>query len=244
VLQKVVATLPPSVARWIRRRAARLVARPPVGDVSFGDFMRVDPISPGFGLSRGGTPIDRFYIERFLARHASDISGVVLEVADSEYTERFGHDLRKIDVLHLREQAGVTVVADLCDPPELNWGGYDSIVLTQTLQFVPDPAVALRTVVHLLRSGGVLLATVPGISQISRYDADRWGDRWRFTRQSAVELGEAAFGVGNVSAESFGNVLAAVGVLHGLVVEDVPRPMLEIFDPDYEVIVALRGVKP
>jgi hypothetical protein len=32
-----------------------------------------------------------------------------------------------------------------------------------------------------LKPGGVLLATVSGISQISRYDMYRWGDYWRFT---------------------------------------------------------------
>ena len=34
--------------------------------------------------------MDRHYIERFLAQHAVDVQGRVLEVGDDAYTRRFG----------------------------------------------------------------------------------------------------------------------------------------------------------
>ena len=218
-------------------------ADPPVGNVDFGDLARVTPIDPTFGIGRGGKPIDRYYIDGFLELHASDIRGSVLEVADDGYTKRFGGaKVLRSDVLGLEPAPGVTVTADLCEPPDdLAWASFDCIVFTQTLQFVTDPSAAVSTLARLLRTRGVLLATFPGISQISRHDADRWGDRWRFTTRAASELLRDEFL--DVSVEAFGSVLTAVGVLHGLVVEDLPAGVLDQHDPDYEVLVTARAVR-
>ena len=50
---------------------------------------RTQPLSRHWGFDRG-TPVDRWYIERWLAGQARDIRGSVLEVKDSGYTTRFG----------------------------------------------------------------------------------------------------------------------------------------------------------
>ena len=47
------------------------------------------PIRQNFGYGWGQC-IDRYYIERFLARQARDIQGRVLEIGDNSYTQRFG----------------------------------------------------------------------------------------------------------------------------------------------------------
>jgi hypothetical protein len=62
---------------------------PGVGAVKLGDFARTSPISNLFGLDRG-RPIDHYYIENFLVRHASDIRGRVLEFGGNNYMVRFG----------------------------------------------------------------------------------------------------------------------------------------------------------
>ena len=243
-IQAAASRLSPSLGQWLRRTAQRARARPPVGFVSLGDLDRVDPISPGFGVERGGFPIDRWYIERFLERNASAIRGRVLEVADDTYARKYGRGVEHIDVLHLVAGPGVSVVADLCAPPaDMGWNSYDCIILTQTLQFVRHPEAAFDTLGRLLRSGGVLLATAPGISQISRYDADRWGDRWRFTTLALSELAASSSAFAEIDVSAAGNVLAAVALLHGLVVEDLSIATLASHDRDYEVIVCLRGVR-
>ena len=43
--------------------------------------------------------------------------------------------------------------------------------------------------------------------------------------------------------EAFGSVITAVAFLHGLVVEDLPEGAMDRSDPDYEVLVAARGVR-
>ena len=43
---------------------------------------------------------------------------------------------------------------------------FDCIIFTQTLHFIYDVRLAIQTLHRILKPGGVLLATFPGISQI------------------------------------------------------------------------------
>lgn len=121
---------------------------------------------------------------------------------------------------------------------------FDCIVLTQTLQFIYDVRSALSHIFRILRPGGVLLATLSGISQISRYDMDRWGEYWRFTTLSAQRLFAEFFPPECVTIEAHGNVLAAIALLHGLASSELKPVELEHHDPDYEITITVRAVKP
>jgi SAM-dependent methyltransferase len=202
-------------------------------------------VSRQFGWDRGGLPVDRYYIERFLQQHAGDIRGRVLEARDDAYTRRFGGaSVTQADVLHpTRDNPRATIVADLTHAEAIPDDTFDCVLLTQVLPFIPDVEAAVATVHRILRPGGVTLITVPGISQIVRYDMDRWGDYWRFTTLSARRLFEAAFGPGKVDVAARGNVLVATAFLHGLSTRDLRPDELEYRDPDYEVLITVRAVK-
>lgn len=214
--------------------------------VDFGDLRRLAPLDASFGFGRG-TPIDRHYIEGFLARHARDVRGRVLEVGSDDYTRRFGGDrVVAADVLHAdASNPRATLVADLARGEGLPAGRFDCFVCTQTLQYVHALPAAMAAIHRLLAPGGVLLLTVPGISQISPFDRDRWGEHWRFTPQSVERLLRDAFGAGARSTvEGHGNVLAAIGFLHGLACEDLTRSELDHLDDRYPMLVAARAQKP
>ncbi len=227
----------------LRRRAARWRVRPPVGCVRLGSFGRVHPISRAFGFDRG-TPIDRYYIEHFLDQCARDIRGRVLEVGDDAYTRRFGGArVTQCDVLHVTPgNPQATLVGNLETGEGLAGRTYDCLILTQTLHCVYDLRAAVRTVRGLLAPGGVALVTLPGISQISRYDADRWGDYWRVTPLAARRLFEGSFEAGEIDVRGHGNALSAVALLQGLATEDLPPHVLEAHDSDYPVIVHVRAI--
>lgn len=235
----------------VARRAARALARTlgasrrPVTPVRWGTLDRLDPVSAVFGLDRG-TPIDRYYIAGFLLQHAAEIRGRVLEVGTREYTERFGASrVTQSDVLHATpDNADATIVADLSAPGSLATAAYDCIVLTQTLQFIFDMPGAIRTSYQALRPGGVVLATFTGISQVSRYDMERWGDWWRVTSLSARRLFAEVFPADCVRVTAHGNVKAAVAFLHGLSAEELRTEELDYVDPSYELVITVRAVRP
>jgi SAM-dependent methyltransferase len=233
------------LSREARRRLARLAVWPPVGWVRFGQLRRLKPISTDYGNSRG-LEIDRYYIEKFLSEHASDIHGHVLEIKHNTYTRKYGGDrVTKSDVLHkLPGNPDATIVADLSGSNDLQSNTFDTIIFTQTLQFIYDIKSTIATLYRILKPGGVLLVTASGMAQISREDFELWGEYWRFTSLSAQFLFEEVFPKENVSVNSHGNVLSAISFLQGLAAEDLKRRELDSVDPNYELIVAIRAVKP
>ena len=102
---------------------------------------------------------------------------------------------------------------------------------------------ALKTVYRILKPGGVVLSTVPGISQVA---ADQWGDYWcwSFSSQSIRRLFAEVFPEANVQVESFGNVLAAIAFLHGMAVEELAPEELDYRDRHYELSIIVRAMKP
>jgi SAM-dependent methyltransferase len=241
-----------ALGQWIPERGGRrsstgatgIQEDPPVGQVRLGDLRRVTPISRTFGYDRG-QPVDRYYIERFLARHAADIRGRVLEVGDDAYTRQFGGDRVDVrDVLHVKAgNPSATIVADLTRADHIPSDTFDCVILTQTLQYIHEAGAAILTLYRILKPGGVVLATFPGISPLSQ---DEWRDTWHwsFSTLSARRLFERAFPSANVSVVARGNVLAAVAFLHGLAAEELRRKELDARDPRYQVTITLRAVKP
>lgn len=211
--------------------------------ILFPDLTRSQPISPVFGLERGMS-VDRYYIEQFLGTHRADIQGRVVEVASDTYTQRFGTKVIRKEILHVSAQAtGATIIADLTQLASVPNALADCFICTQTFNFIYDLHQAIQGAYRLLKPGGVLLATVAGISQISQYDMVRWGDYWRFTTASAQRLFEEAFGTA-VSVQSFGNVLAATAFLQGVALEDLPdRQQLDQHDPLYQLVIGVRACK-
>jgi SAM-dependent methyltransferase len=200
------------------------------------------PVSTQWGFDRG-TPVDRWYIERFLAEHAGDIRGRALEIRNADYVERFGTGVVRADVLDIdANNPRATIVADLTAADHVPDGLFDCFVLTQTLQFIYDVQAAVRHAHRLLAPGGVLLATLPVVSRI----APRYGleiDYWRFTAASCRRLFGDPFGAANVAVRTYGNVLAAMAFLEGAALEEIPREKLVADDPYHPVIVAVRAVK-
>ena len=203
------------------------------------DLRRLTPVSAAFGFDRG-TPIDRWYIERFLEEHAALVTGRVLEVGDRRYVDEYGTGLQHVDVLHVVGGPGVTIVGDLATGQGIPREAYNCMIVTQTLNFIHDVADAVRTLHSALAPEGSLLLTVPGISPISDYDEARWGEHWRFTERSLRQL-FAVFDTGNVDVHVHGNVLASAAFLYGLAAEELTQEELTTLDPRYPLLLTVRA---
>jgi SAM-dependent methyltransferase len=198
----------------------------PAGDNPLGQLRATVPISRAFGFDRG-TPVDRVFVERYLATKTTMIRGRVLEIGDNEYTLTYGGErVTKSDILHFdADNPKATFVGDLSACDHIEDALFDCIILTQTLHLIYDIQAALANVHRLLKPGGTVIATFPGISQISDED---WGSTWcwGWSPGQAASLLQAAFPGGEVEAEALGNRFAAAAFLHGLTAEELDQDRL------------------
>jgi SAM-dependent methyltransferase len=235
--------------QWLRSAAkhvpagfrSRVIRNLPGRRVRWGSLRRTLPFSDLWGFDRG-LPIDRYYIEAFLAREAASIRGEVLEVCDPEYALRFGGaDATRIHVVDIdATNPEATVIADLTVEDSLPHHAYDSIIVTQTLHVTVDDAAGFRTLWRALRPGGVLLFTGPCVSRLENVV---W-DHWRYTSAGlrarlANLLPDAEFTV-----EAHGNVLAGAAFLYGIAAQELTVAELEADDPRFPIIVCARVSKP
>ena len=209
---------------------------------AFLHLVRGRPVSTRWGYDRG-LPVDRFYIEQFLEEHRADSTGRVLEVKSGDYARRFGNGVTHIDVLDIdSSNTQATIVADLASADSVQDESFDCIVLTQTLQYVFDLGAALRQLRRILRRGGVLLATVPSVSRMTTELTDIH-DYWRFTPASCTELVRREFGDNAPLVRAYGNVLTCTAFLAGLAVDELPPSRLDVDDPAFPLVVAIRAVR-
>lgn len=222
-----------SGTRWLAAVARRVPgARPLATRARFGDLSRTAPLGR-WGYDRG-TPVDRWYIERWLHEQSRYVSGHVLEVKEDLYASELGAST--VEVLDVDPgNARATLVADLCDPDALPSARYDAAVVTQTLQYVADPQAAVRHLLSALRPGGSLLLTVPCLS---RFDGP--ADRWRWTPAGARDLLESCSEGGLREVRGLGNGLAGRAFLFGLAAEDLAAGALDAEDPALPLLVAAR----
>jgi glycosyltransferase involved in cell wall biosynthesis len=233
-----------SPPQYHRLRAWTHTSYPKVGLVRFGSLRRLAPISDHFGYDRG-QPVDRYYIENFLDKHRIDIQGRVLEIGDAAYTRQFGGDrVQQSDVLHIdASNPNATIVADLASADHIPSDSFDCIICAQTLHLIYDASAAVQTLHRILKPGGILLLTAPGISQIDRGE---WGSTWHwsFTTASLERMMGEAFPAKSFRVEAHGNVLAASAFLYGLAAHELRQKELDHFDPCYQVVITVRAVKP
>jgi SAM-dependent methyltransferase len=234
--------LPTPALRWIQRQR-KAAFTPPCGKVDFGDLRRLTPMSRSYGYDRG-RPIDRYFIEKFLQSNAGLIRGRVLEIGESIYTRAFGGThVTRSDVFHAYEAPGATIVGDLANMAHVPANTFDCMIITQTLHLIYDIRAALSEIHRVLKPGGVMLATFPGLSQISD---NEWRPSWYwgFTAQSASRLVCEVFPPTHVDIRSRGNVLVSAAFLFGLADTELTKEELEFDDPDYQTIITAKVRKP
>ena len=212
---------------------------------TLGILDRLMPVSRSFGFDRG-TPVDRHLLERFLSEHRTDIHGRTLEIGDDHYTSHFGGDrTEQRDILHVHAgNSRATIVGDLAQPAVLPADAFDCAVITQTLHLIYDLQTAFDSLYRSLKRGGVLLATVPAVSQISE---DEWTKTWfwGFTPASLRQVASAVFAgtADRVDVTCYGAPPTTIAFLHGIAAEELRAPLLERDDPDRPTLLCLRAVR-
>ena len=217
---------------------------PAVGKVRWGDFDRTAPFSSLWGTDRG-RPVDRYYVEKFLDAWRADFRGAALEVENANYLRKYGkgriEHFEVLDVSPRNDKA--TLIGDLATGDGLPENRFDCFVMTQTLQFIYEARAAVQHARHVLKPGGVMLATVPGLTPLPVRDAYTKDCCWSFTETSVRRMFADAFGSENVTVQGFGNVRTATAFLWGMSMQELTPEQYAVEDPDYPVIIAVRACK-
>jgi len=201
----------------------------------WGNLRRPAPFSTTFGCDRG-TPVDRFYLHRFLESNRSMITGRVLEVQMSSYTMKYGQSVEVSHTVDINPEFRATYTCDLADATQIPDNSYDCFLAPQTLQHVADLNAVLRTMLRVVKPGGYILASAPTLLPLIP-DGDEY---WHLTpagwkRALAREWAEA-----ELTVEGFGNCLAAIAAMHGLALEELREDELTVNDPRYPVLVTMK----
>ena len=145
------------------------------------------------------------------------------------------------DVIHPNNRKqGVTIISDIVQSDDIPDNSFDCIICIQTLQFIFDFDKAVENLYRILKPGGVL-CSMSGISQISRYDMERWGEYWRFTKASTKELFVKYFKKNDINVDVYGNVLVAMSYLQGLSSDELTKDELRLHRPRLSSIYYSKG---
>lgn len=200
--------------------------------------MGTEPVSRQFGTERG-TPVDRYYIDKFLESHSELISGDVLEIEDNTYTERFGKErvVRSI-VMDVNAQGShISFNGNLETGEGIRDEIADCFILTQTLMYIFDLKKAAHSISRTLKAGGTALVTCSGISQNSIRCMDHYGCYFNFNKDVFVKMFADETSMRVVEAGSYGNVKTVSAHLNGLCCEDLTENDFIPNDRYYPLIV-------
>jgi len=202
---------------------------------SWGNLRRVTPLSQMYGFDRG-TPIDRYYVAKFLSARRALIAGRVLEIQTTDHARRYGSGVAVMHTLDINAAFHPTYLCDLAFADVVPSGSYDCFLLPNTLCFLRDLDAALRHARRIVRSGGVILATVPAFVPLTPDVPDLWhasADGWR-------EVAARVWPDCETSIDTHGNCLAAAASMYGVAAEELTAAELDVRDPRYPVLVTIE----
>lgn len=228
-------------------------------------YLPTKPIGRWFGFERG-TPIDRYYINKFLEKNRQDIKGNVAEISERTYTQYFSsgtvnksyvlnpsHPPKNFDPFLKYGCNNFQKIKNKFTPPttieinnaDLTTGknlphDIDCFICTQTLMCIFDLNKAIINSLKMIKSGGVILVTVSGISKISRYDFNRWGYYQYFTDLGLKKYFEQFLPPKNISVKTYGNVKTATAFLYGIAAQELTLKDLDSHDQDFPVTITAR----
>jgi SAM-dependent methyltransferase len=210
---------------------------PAPGSLDWGDLRRLVPLCPRFGFSRG-TPIDRYYLDRFVERIRPEVTGDVVELGGRD-SNRESYGLigaTRYRGLDQRARSSVSLAGDAHDSSILPERSLDAVLAFNVLEHCHSPWLVAENMGRWLRPGGKAFCMVPSAQRLHRMAEDYW-------RPLPAALPLLFTGFSATRLEVFGNPLTTLAALLGIAVEELSQRELDATHPDYPVascIVATR----
>lgn len=206
----------------------------------WGNLRRLKPFSQCHGWDRG-TPLDRYYVDRFFERNRGHITGDVLEIDRNIYSNRYGHGLRTVHSVDIDPKSEPTFLCDLAHCEDvIPSQAYDCVLLPCTLHHFRELERCLTNVLRVVKPGGTILATAAGMV---RLDAERI-DFWHPTPDGWREVLRNTWPDCEIEVEGEGNCLAVVAFNLGLALEELKPKELDYCDGLFPVVTTIYCRKP
>ena len=189
----------------------------------------VHPVNDRYGMGRG-TPIARYYINRYFESARTRIRGTVLEFGQPTYAEQLDCRYETISIV---PEDRPTLEMDICDEAvvQVRPRHYDFIICTSVVQLVPEPRRAVQNMHRLLKPGGTLVIAEKCVSIVDPWFGDL--DKWRFTPAGMAAL---LTDFATVEVQGFGNLYTMCAYLSGLTADEIPQDKLHYHDPVYPIL--------
>lgn len=205
--------------------------------LDWGDFRRTNPFCQVFGFLRG-SPIDRYYLNKFIDKIKPEIVGNILEIgATSEAKEAYQlSDDCAYHVLNIEAYPGVDIVGDVHDVNLIQPGSFDTILLFNVLEHCYAPWIVIENIYTWLKPGGKCFAMVPGAVRIHNVPKDYWRPlpeafTWMLRNFSQHQI------------FAYGNPMTVAASFYGISQEELTTAELDAYHPDFPVAICIAATK-
>ncbi len=210
---------------------------PAILAIDWGDLKRPMPICQAFGLTRG-TPVDRYYLSKFLETIHPQIQGNILEIGGTPKDKDFyqvnqGTSYR---ILNIEAGPGVDIVGDVHDVSIVEAESLDSIIIFNVLEHCYAPWIAVENIWTWLKKGGKCFAMVPSAIRVHATPQDYWRPLPDAFVYIFREFSQQKLSV-------YGNPITAIASYQGIATEELTPEELDNFHPDYPVATCIVAQK-
>jgi hypothetical protein len=234
---------------FLRRARARGLSLPVIRQLRSLQFRRMQPLGSGRQV---GTPVVRYYWDRFLRQHQADIRGVALEIGTTATLRQYGGEaVIQAEALDLAAHSPeITWVADLARADHLPCERYDCFINQFTTHLIFDIEAALYHAVRILKPGGVLLINFPCVDYYFPRGLDMGTGEplfmyWWYTPIQVENLLRRAGLAGeDYTLTIYGNLFTRIAYQLNIPAEELSREELEADDLGHPLLICARVDKP
>ncbi len=206
----------------------------PFGEFDFGDLAGGLPACPYYGFTRG-TPIDRFYLTRFITEYVEMMHGKTLEIGGNvSNVNAYGlRQIREYETLDIKDGVGVTKVGDVEDSGSWEPESFDTILMFNVLEHCVNPSRVLSNCRYWLRNHGRVFVLTPAAQRVhcDPIDCVRFNQDWYQSHLKPL--------FSHVDIRTFGNLATTVAALAGVSAEELSSGTLNKRDQRYPTVVAI-----
>ncbi|MCG6138845.1 MAG: class I SAM-dependent methyltransferase [Nostoc sp. LLA-1] len=210
---------------------------PATGSIDWGDLKKTVPICQAFGLTRG-TPVDRYYLSKFIAEIRPQIVGNVLEIGGTPKDKDFYqvNSGNSYQILNLEAGPGIDIVGDVHESSVIEPESFDSIIIFNVLEHCYAPWIAVENIHTWLKPGGKCFAMVPSAIRLHATPMDYWRPLPDAFTSIFRKFSQQKLYV-------YGNPISVIASYHGIAVEELTTEELDAFHPDYPVATCIMAEK-